>query len=241
MAWAAQKPAKVLSYFLGPRSGQDSHQRPRRVAIGAQKLLVEPRVFQLVKVGVAHERGVTSPLAVPGLLERQFTQHVIDQASHLAHPPGTPCPQLRHAVVNHRDAMGLGPPRDPPIEARIVNQHNDVRTLMPEIAVGPADQFQKPWEIGQGAGKPHHGQSSQVCVQFAPGRRHSWPAVPDRPDTGIALPQLSDQIRAVQIATGLSHREKHLHRNRSMPEMQAGFGAEVCQIPPGSGRAVSLL
>ena len=76
---------------------------------------------------MADERGVAAALGEPLLLKRQAAQHVIDQAAASSSPATRPGPNLRRHVIENRNAVGLRPAGDPPVEARIVDQHDGVR------------------------------------------------------------------------------------------------------------------
>ena len=93
--------------------------------------------------------------------------------------------------------MRLRPAGDPPIEARIVDQHHGVGPLVAEVAIGPARQRKELVQVQQHAREPHHGQRRQIGVQRAAGRGHFGPAVADalRPRAAAQLAE-SDWPRA---------------------------------------------
>ena len=109
--------------------------------------------------------------------------------------------------------MGLRPPRDPPIEARIVDQHDGIGPMMAEVAIGSAGQREKLVDVQEHAEKPHHGQGREIGVQFAAGRRHQRAAVADAFDIRPPRTELPDQVRAVQIAARLAGGKEDLHVN----------------------------
>ena len=91
---------------------------------------------------MADERGVAA--AVETRFPRTAAhKHVVDEAPHLLDPPTGPGPNLRRRVIEHRNAVPLGPPGDPPVEARIVDQHHGVGPMMAKVAIGPAGQIQE--------------------------------------------------------------------------------------------------
>ena len=116
---------------------------------------------------------------------------MVDQPPHLLHPPAGPGPDLRRRVIEDRNAVGLGPPGDPPVEARIVDQHDRVGPMMAEIAIGPAGQIPELVQVHQHAGEPHHGQGGQVGVQLAAGRGHLRAAVADGLEARAAGPAIA--------------------------------------------------
>ena len=104
--------------------------------------------------------------------------------------------------------MGLGPPGDPPVHARIVDQHHGVGPMMAEVLAGPDHQVPELIEVDQDPGEPHHGQGGQIGMQTAAGGGHVRPAVAHRLEPVAAGLQLADQAGAVQIAAGLSGGEE---------------------------------
>ena len=58
------------------------------------------------------------------------------QAADFFRSPGGPRPDLRRHVVENGNAVDLGPPGDPPIEAGIIDQDHGIGPLVAEVAVG---------------------------------------------------------------------------------------------------------
>src|SRR5262245_10762782 len=90
--------------------------------------------------------GLAAASAEPRLLERQLAERVIDVALHLLDSPRGPSPELRQAVVDDGNALLLRLPRDVPVEARIVDQHDCVR---PRLGPRPLDLLQQAKELRQ--------------------------------------------------------------------------------------------
>ncbi len=63
----------------------------------------------------------------PSFFERQAAKHIVDKAPHFFDAVSRPGPNLRRGVIEDRDAVNLGPMGDPPIEARIIDQHDGIR------------------------------------------------------------------------------------------------------------------
>ena len=135
-----EEPGQIVQHLLGPRAGQDGHQRAGRRRCCSRNASSSRCCSHFVEERMADERGVAAALAEPLFLERQAAQHVVAQPPHLLRPPRGPGPDLRRRIVEDRNAVDLGPPGDPPIEAGIVDQHDAVGPLVAEIAVGPAGQ-----------------------------------------------------------------------------------------------------
>ena len=199
-----QEPRQIAGDLLGPRAGEDRHQRTGPLTLPGDELLIERPAGDIVEERVPHQRRVAAALAEPRLLKRQTAQDVVDQPPHLPHPPLRPRPDLRRRIIKDRDADSLGPPRNPPVQARIVDQHHGVGPMMPEIFPRLDDQVPKLVEMDQHPGEPHHGQRRQVGVQTTAGGGHVRPAVTDRLEPLAAGLQLANQASAVQIAAGLS-------------------------------------
>jgi hypothetical protein len=173
---------------------------------------------QLIEIRMTNIGRVAAALAIPRLLEWQFAQHVVDEASHFADPPAGPGPELRRAVIKHGNAMCLCPPGDPPVEARVIDQHDRVRPMMAEVAIGAACEVPELVNVQQHASEPHHGQLRQVFVQRAPGSGHPRPTVADKLAFSPSPAQFANEIGAVQVATGLAYGEKDPHRMDSAHE-----------------------
>lgn len=118
-------------------------------------------------------------------------------------------------------------PGNPPIEARVVDQHDRVGLVMAEVAVGPAGQGQKLMQVEQHAQKPHHGQHREVGVQLATGGGHAGAAIADRFQLGTAGAQGANQVRGVQVATRLADGKEDLHGSvRSLESLGICAGRE---------------
>src|SRR4051812_8331177 len=158
-----------------------------------------------------YKRGVAATIAIPSLLKRQLAQHIVDEPSHLADPPTRPSPQLRYTVIEHGNAMRLRPPRNPPVKARVVDQHDRVRWMMAEVPIRLANKIPKLVNIEQHTKNPHHGQLCEVFMQLTASRRHPRTTISHTFTIRPTPPQLANQIRAMQITTRLTNREKYLH------------------------------
>ncbi len=173
-------------------------------ALGCEERFVEFVLPHFVEERMADERGIAAALAKPRLFERQAAQHVVAQPSHFLGPPRRPGPDLRRSIVEDRDAVDLGPPGDPPIEARIVDQHDGIGPVVAEIAIGAAGQVPELVKIGQDAAEPHDGQFGQIGVEFAADGRHPRTSVADGFQRLVALLQLANEVGGVQVAAGLA-------------------------------------
>ncbi len=235
-----QKILQIQRHFLRPRSRQNRDQRTPRVLPRCDKRLVQRPAAHFVKERMADERGVTAPLGIPLDFERQTAQHVVDQSPHFCHAPARPGPNLRRHVVKDRNAVCLRPPSDPPVEARVVDQHHGVGRRMAEIAVGAARQAEKLVQVEQHAQKPHHRQGRQIGVQLAPGGRHLRTAIADRFQIGILAPQLANQIGRVHIAARFADGKKDLHASRARCSRQ-GLSVWVGWAPGTASSALVTL
>lgn len=200
-----------MNDFLRARTGQDDDQRPLGIAVFLQKRRVEPLAAHFVEVGMADERGVAAPLGKPAGLKRQAAQDVIDKAAHFFDAPTGPGPNLRRGIIEHRNPVCLGAAGNPPVKARIVDQHDRVGTLVAKVSIGASGQRQELVNVQQHAQKPHHGQSGQIGMQSAAGFSHLGTAVADGFELGAALPQLANQISAVEVTAGFAGGKEDLH------------------------------
>src|SRR5258705_1121929 len=107
---------------------------------------------------MAHERRIATSIAVPGNFERQLAKHVVDETAHLFHAPAGPGPQLRNAVIKHRDTMRLSTSGNPPIETGVINQDDRIGSMMAKVTIGPAGEVPKFMDVEYGVQQPHHGQ-----------------------------------------------------------------------------------
>ena len=208
-----QQRRQVVRHFLSPRTGQQRHQ-PAFV-LAARELLHELCVQllgpQFIKIRMAHVRGVAAPLSQPGFLERQFAEGVIDVSPHFLDPPRQPSPQLRQPVVEDRNAVCLGPGRDVPIEAGIVDEDHAVGPLLAEVAVGLGLQREKLGEFGQHRPDTHHRQLAHIVQQLAPSRLHARPAKAGTVQPRLAAGQFGNQIGTMQVAAGFTDGKKEFH------------------------------
>ena len=189
---------------------------------------------------MADERGVAAVLAEPRLLERQAAEHVVHQPPHLFDPPAGPGPNLRRRIVEDRNAVDLRPAGDPPVEARIVDQHHGVGPMVAEIAVGPAGQVPELVQVHQHAGEPHHGQGGQIGVQLAAGLGHFRPAVADRPKPRAALPAIAESgwPRADRRSAPPAEKKIVSGLDCGMAVFSNDIGAKVSQVSQINERAV---
>src|SRR5438874_1688449 len=84
----------------------------------------------------------TGPAALrfqPVFFEGQLAKRVIDEALYLANSPRGPSPDLRQAVIEHRDAAMLRHPGHVPVEAGIVDQHNGVGAMLIKRLLDPGE------------------------------------------------------------------------------------------------------
>src|ERR1700712_17257 len=109
---------------------------------------------------------------IPGRLEREATQYVIDELADLLDPPPCPCPDLRRDIIEYGDTSRLRLASEPPVKPRIVDQDYRVGTVIPEIAVGAANQAQKLVQVEEDPEEPHHGHLDQREEDLRPGLFH---------------------------------------------------------------------
>ena len=188
-----REPGRIVT--SGPEKGQVQFVRSTLRAVPAnwtcplflrqacQESLVELVAGNIVKERVADQRGIAPVLAEPRLLKRQAAKDVVHQPTHLPDSPLGPRPDLRRGIIKDRDAVGLGPPGNPPVHSGIVDQHHGVGAVMPEILAGPDDQVPELVQVDQHPGEPHHGQGGQVGMEAAAGSGHVRAAVADRLQT----------------------------------------------------------
>ena len=173
-----------------------------------EERFVELVLPHFVEERMPDERGIAATLPKPRFFERQAAQHVVGQAAHFLGPPGCPGPNLRRSVVEDRDAVDLGPPGDPPIEAWIVDQHDGVGAVVAEIAICPACQVPELVQIGRRAAEPHHRQFGQIGVEPAADGRHPRASVADGLESRAARLQLGNEVGGVQIAARFAGTEE---------------------------------
>ena len=219
-----EEPGKVVQHLLRSRAGKNGHQR------AATAIVIEERFVELVpphfvEEGMADKRRIAAALAEPRLFERQAAQHVIAQPAHLPGPPGCPGPDLRWRIIENRDAVDLGPPGNPPIEAGVVDQHDGVGPVLAEIAIGASGQVPELVKIGDGPAEPHDGQLGQIGMELATDGRHLRTSVSDGIQLWTALLQLANEVGGMQVAAGLTGREEetwgwsgHAAKYRRFPE-----------------------
>ncbi len=80
--------------------------------------------------------GLDAALLVPGFFKGEIAQDVIDKTAHFLDAPAGPAPELRGHEIEDRDLVKMGPPRQPPVEAGIVDEDHGIGALVAEKAVG---------------------------------------------------------------------------------------------------------
>ena len=182
--------------------------------MGFEERFVKRMLPHFIEERMANKRRIAAALAEPLFFKREAAEHMIAQPSHFLGSPGCPCPDLRRCIVEYRNAVDLGSPGDPPIEAGIVDQHDSVGPVVPEIAIGPAGQVPKLVKIGQGSAEPHDGQFGQIGVQVAADGRHPRASVPDGLQPWAVLLQLAYKVGGVQVAARFTGTEEQPQRYR---------------------------
>ena len=150
-------------------------------------------------------------LAVPFDLEGKRADDVIDPFSHFLDAPAGPAPQLRRHEVENRNAMKVRPPRDPPVEARKVDEHDRIRTMMGEVAIGTREEREKDVDVGEHASKPHHRQLAERVKQLAAGLGHALAAEADALDARTLPEQFTHQVAAVDVAARFARTDEYSH------------------------------
>ena len=107
--------------------------------------------------------------------------------------------------------MRFRPPGNPPVEARIVDQHHGIGPVVAKVAVGDAGQVQKLAQICQHARDPHDGQAGQIIVQLAAGLGHPRSAKADELGLGRSPADGTNEVGAMQVAARFAGREKDSH------------------------------
>ena len=99
------------------------------------------------------DRVLGNPLRmVPSRLEGEAAEDEIDVLLDFLDAPARPGPDLRRDEIDDRDAPRLGPPGEPPVKPRIIDEHDGVRPLIAKMAIGQEDQ-------------PHERQDVQKDIQ----------------------------------------------------------------------------
>src|SRR6185436_8022160 len=163
------------------------------------------------EVRMADIRRVAPPLAQPRLLKRELAEGMVDGAADLVHSPRHPRPELRQAVIEDGNAVCLGPRRDMPVEAGIVDEDNTVRPLLTKVAVGLSLESEKLGELRQHRTKSHHCQFAHVLQQLATGCVHAWPAKSRAVQPRLAAGQFGNQVCPVQVAAWFADGEEEFH------------------------------
>src|SRR5690606_36599334 len=92
-----------------------------------------------------------------------------------------------------------------------VDEHHGVWPMMAKVAVGSAGEGEELMNVEDDAQHPHHGELGHVGVKLAIGGGHLGTAIADGLQLGILIPELANQVGAVQVAAGLAGREVDLH------------------------------
>src|SRR5262245_16889394 len=148
---------------------------------------------------------------IPGGLEWQRANDVVNAAAHLLDAPAAPGPELRRDEVKDRDAAGLGPLRQPPVKAGVVDQDDGVRAMIAEVIVSLADETQERAQRANRAGDEHHWKCGEREEQTAASSSELGPTESGARQPGVAVLQGSQEVAGVQIATGLAGADEDVH------------------------------
>ena len=105
----------------------------------------------------------------------------------------------------------MRPPRHPPVEAGIVDQHDGVRALVAEVAIGAGKQRQEDVRVGEHAREPHDGELAERIEKLATGGFHAIAAEADAFDAGVEPAKLGDEVGAVHVAGGFAGADEDSH------------------------------
>ena len=192
--------------------GRIATSSPGSLALLRQEARVERPVRELVEVGMADVDRILEPARViPGRLERQAAQDEIDVLLDLLDPPAGPGPDLRRHEVEDRDAPRLGAAGDPPVQARVVDQHHGVGPFVAKIAIGLEDQPDERHEVQQDVQEPHHRQVDERIEQAGAGLLHVATAEADELGVGNELAERANQVGGVQVAARLTGGDEDSH------------------------------
>ena len=221
---------QVSHDLLGSRAGQDRHKLAGTSPLIGQEPVIERPVFQLIEVRMTYvDRVRDAARVVPRRLEGEAAQHEIDEFLYFLDAPARPRPDLGRDEIDDRDAPRLGAPGDPPVQPRVVDQHDGVGAIVTKMAIGHEDQADERQQVEQHVQEPHHRQVDERVEQACPGRRHLGSAEPGELGVGEQLAKRTNQIGGMKIAAGLTGRNEDSHaRNR--------FLANRLQFRPSVGR-----
>ena len=165
---------RFTSWVREPR--QDRHHRAGPSGVVGEEPGVQRPTGQLVEIGMADvDRIRDAPRLVPRRLERQAAEHLVHVLLHLLRPATPPRPRAAAARSRTPGSPRLGPPGDPPVQPRIVDQDDRVGPVVAEIAVGLDDQADERDDVQQDVEEPHHRQVDQRIEQLGRPRRPSSP------------------------------------------------------------------
>src|SRR5262249_29181961 len=133
-----------------------------------------------------------------------------------------PGPQLRRHEVEDGDAVGVRPPGEPPVEPGVVDQHDRVRAVVAEVAVGAEQQADEQSQVGVHPQEPHDGQLAERVQELGAGGPQAAAGVADEPGGGAELAQGADQVRPVQVAARLAGADEQVHGSASLPSRGNG-------------------
>jgi hypothetical protein len=98
------------------------------------------------------------------------------------------------------------------VEAGKIDQHESVRPVFLEDAIGQAEDAPELRHVGEDAEKADKGHLAQRESQPAAGGSHALAAEAVDFQTRLPLPQSVDEVRAVQIAAGFAGTDEQSHR-----------------------------
>ena len=157
---------------------------------------------------MTHKFDTTPVLPVEWRLEGQDDGDAAGQPGQALGAPRLPRPDLWSDVVEYRNAEPHRVPRDPHVEARIVDRNHHIGRLLPQEThyppLKPPEEAQPPENFH----KAHHGEFVEVAQELHPGHGHALAAQAHHLHTGPPAADLAGDARTVRIAGGLA-RQNH--------------------------------
>src|SRR5215472_4724661 len=96
------------------------------------------------------------------LLKWENTEKPAQSAAHRFYPALAPRPRLRRHQINHRDALGVKPPRHAQVEIRGIGEDGHVRTPLTRDGSQFAVFAPDPRDVGDYLEESHHREASGV-------------------------------------------------------------------------------
>ena len=172
----------------------------------------EEAVLDGIEQGVPHIEGLLHVIVgEEALLEGQDVAESVEVFLHAFDAPFLPGPEVGGDIVNGLEALLVGPCLDFEVEARIVDAHHHVGSVVEDVLLAEADVAQHGAQMGHHLDEAHDGEVADVSYRRAAYSGHEVAAPEAELRIGVLLTQRPHEVGTVEIARGFAGYEVVFH------------------------------